>query len=139
VKGYYLSRLHCNPQLQGLPGPGPRPGLWPAHASRRRQTHAWHVVTPRGHGQNAHGGAGVDDLSTAENQNKARGNEPQASPIMPLYDDLGGEAEKGVLIGGANGAVKEDNVDGVTSLQWKKVLQNWLHSCARGHRTLGTT
>jgi hypothetical protein len=43
---------------------------------------------------------------------------------MPLYDDLGGEARKGVLIGGANDMVEEDNVDRETSLRWKKVLQN---------------
>jgi hypothetical protein len=43
------------------------------------------------------------------------------------------------LTGGADGAVEEDVVDGETPLQWKKVFQNWLPSCARGPRTLGTT
>jgi hypothetical protein len=102
--------------------PGPRPGLWPAHASWRWPTHARRMVTPRGHGQN-----------------KVRGNEPHSSAIMPLYDDLGEEAGKGVLTGGLDDAVEEDNVDGETSLQWKKVLQDQPHSCARGPRTLGTT
>jgi hypothetical protein len=119
--------------------PGPRPGLWPAHASWRWPTHARRMVTPRGHGQSAHGGAGVDGMSTVENQNKVRGNEPHSSAIMPLYDDLGEEAGKGVLTGGLDDAVEEDNVDGETSLQWKKVLQDQPHSCAKGPRTLGTT
>jgi hypothetical protein len=35
--------------------------------------------------------------------------------------------------------VEEDGVDEETSLQLKKVLQNWLPSYARRHRTLGTT
>jgi hypothetical protein len=81
----------------------------------------------------------VAPVSTAENRNKARGNEPHASAIMPLYDDLGGEARKGVLIGGADDMVEEDNVDRETSLRWKKVLQNRPPSCARGPRTLVTT
>jgi hypothetical protein len=48
----------------------------------------------RSHGKSGHGGIGVKGLSRAENQNKARGNEPHTSAIMPLYDDLGGEAGK---------------------------------------------
>jgi hypothetical protein len=44
--------------------------------------------------------------------------------VASLYDDLGVEAGKGVLPGGADGAVEEDDADGETSLQWKKVLQN---------------
>jgi hypothetical protein len=44
-----------------------------------------------------------------------------------------------VLIGEAVSATEEDSVDRETSLQWKKVLQNWLPSCTRGPRTLGTT
>jgi hypothetical protein len=44
-----------------------------------------------------------------------------------------------VLTGGADNAVEEDGVDGETPLQWMKVLLNWLPSCARGPRTLGTT
>jgi hypothetical protein len=44
-----------------------------------------------------------------------------------------------VLTRGADGTVEEDDVDRETPLQWKKVRQNWLPSCARGPRTLGTT
>jgi hypothetical protein len=44
-----------------------------------------------------------------------------------------------VLTGGADGAVEEDDADGETSLQWKKVLQNRPPRCVRGPRTLGTT
>jgi hypothetical protein len=115
------------------------PGLWSAHASRRCPMRARRVVTPHGHDQSTHGAAGVDGLSTVENQNKARGNGPQASAIMPLYDDLGGEGSNGVLTRGADGMVEEDGVNGETSLQWKMVLQNRPPSCARGPSTLGTT
>jgi hypothetical protein len=66
-------------------------------------------------------------------------NEPHASTIMLNYDDLGGEAKKEVLTGGADDAEEEDGDDRETSLQWKKVLQNQLPSCARGPSTLGTT
>jgi hypothetical protein len=44
-----------------------------------------------------------------------------------------------VLTGGANGAVEEDDINGETSLQWKKVLQNCLPSRARRPKTLITT
>jgi hypothetical protein len=139
MKCYYFSRAHCRPWLQGLPRPGPWLDLWPAHASRRWPARTQHVVTPCGRGQSAHGGADVDGLSTAENRNKARGNESHALAIMPLYDDLGGEAGKGMLTGEADDTVEEDDTDRETSLQWRKVLQNWFPSCARGPRTLGTT
>jgi hypothetical protein len=68
-----------------------------------------------------------------------RGKEPHTSAIMPPYGNLGGEAREGVLTGGVDSTVEEDDFDGETSLQWKKVLQNWLPSCARGPRTLGIT
>jgi hypothetical protein len=58
---------------------------------------------------------------------------------MLLQENLGGEAGKVVLTGEAVDAAEEDDVDGETLLQWKKVLQNWLPSCTRGPRTLGTT
>jgi hypothetical protein len=41
--------------------------------------------------------------------------------------------------GAVDGAVEEDNVNGETLLQWKKVIHNQLPSCARGPWTLGTT
>jgi hypothetical protein len=48
-----------------------------------------------------------------------------------LQENLGGEVGKVVLIGEAVSAAEEDNVDGETSLQRKKVLQYWLNSCTR--------
>jgi hypothetical protein len=47
----------------------------------------------------------------ARNRNKVRRNESHALAIMSRYEDLGGEAEKGVLIGGAYGEVEEDVID----------------------------
>jgi hypothetical protein len=58
---------------------------------------------------------------------------------MLLQENLGGEVGKVVLTGKVVGAMEQYDVDGETSLQWKKVLQNWLPSCTRGPRTLGTT
>jgi hypothetical protein len=43
-----------------------------------------------------------------------------------------------VVTVGVDGTVEEDGIDRETLLQWKKVLQNWLPSCARGPKTLGT-
>jgi hypothetical protein len=58
---------------------------------------------------------------------------------MPLQENLREEAGKVVLTGEAVDTTKEDDVNMETSMQWKKVLQNWLPSCTRGPRTLGTT
>jgi hypothetical protein len=58
---------------------------------------------------------------------------------MLLHENLGGEAGTVVLTGGADGTVEEDGVDWETPLRWKRVLQNWLPSCTRGPRTLGST
>jgi hypothetical protein len=58
---------------------------------------------------------------------------------MLLHENLGGEAGTVVLTGGADDTVEEDGVDGETPLRWKRVLQNWIPSCARGPRTLGST
>jgi hypothetical protein len=63
----------------------------------------------------------------------------RTSSYMLLQENHGGEVEKVVLTGEAVGAMEEDDVDGETSLQWKKVLQNHLLSSTRGPRTLGTT
>jgi hypothetical protein len=58
---------------------------------------------------------------------------------MLLQENLGWEVGKVVLTREVVGVMEQDNVDGETSLQWKKVLQNRLPSCTRGPRTLGTT
>jgi hypothetical protein len=78
-------------------------------------------------------------LSTAENQNKLRGNEPYTLAIMLLYEDLGGEAEKGVLSGEADDAVEEDDVDGETCKALAKRPLDGPSSCTRTRRTLGDT
>jgi hypothetical protein len=51
-----------------------------------------------------------------------------ASAYMLQQENLGGEARMAVLTGEAVGAAEEDDVDGETSLRWKKVLQNRLPS-----------
>jgi hypothetical protein len=60
------------------------------------------------HGKRSPSAAGVDGLSTVENQNKSRGNEPYTLAIRPLYEDLGGEVRKGVLTREADNAAKGD-------------------------------
>jgi hypothetical protein len=75
----------------------------------------------------------------AETRQFFRANSHWTSVYTLLQENPGGEAETVVLTGGADGVVEEDDVDGETPLQWKKVLQNWLPSCARGPGTLCTT
>jgi hypothetical protein len=65
---------------------------------------------------------------------KSRGNEPYTSEMMPLHENLGGEAGKVVLTGGVDGVREDDDVDEETPLLWKKVLQN--HFLA-AHENLG--
>jgi hypothetical protein len=77
------------------------------------------VVTLRGRDKSVHGGASVDGLPTAGNQNKVRGNKPRALAIMLCYEDLGGEAGKGVLTGGANG------IDGESLQGFGKMSLRW--------------
>jgi hypothetical protein len=67
----------------------------------------------------------VASTSMAESWTKTRGNEPYTSAITPLYEDLGGQARKGVLTRGADDAVDESGTDGEnlqdfgeTSLVW---------------------
>jgi hypothetical protein len=69
------------------------------------------MVTSCGHSWSTHGGASVHSITMARNRNKVRRNESHALAIMSRYEDLGGEAEKGVLIGGAYGEVEEDGID----------------------------
>jgi hypothetical protein len=52
---------------------------------------------------------------------------------MLLQENLGGEAGTVALTEGADDAVEEEGINGETPLQWKKVHQNQLPSCARGH------
>jgi hypothetical protein len=61
------------------------------------------------------------------------------SAYMPLQENLGGEARKVMLTREAVSAAEEDDVDGETSLQWKKLLQTRLPGCTRGPRSLGMT
>jgi hypothetical protein len=75
----------------------------------------------------------------AETQRFLRANGHWTSVYALLHENLGGEAETVVLTGGANDAVEEDDINGETSLQWKKVLQNCLPSRARRPKTLITT
>jgi hypothetical protein len=67
-------------------------------------------------------------------EKKSRGNEPYTSEMMPLHENLGGEAGKVVLTGGVDGVREDDDVDGESPLLWKKVLQN--HFLA-AHENLG--
>jgi hypothetical protein len=75
----------------------------------------------------------------AQNWNKSRGNEPYTSTITPLYEDLGGVVEKGVLTREADSVVEEDSVDGKTCKASAKYLLDGPSGCTRTRRTLGHT
>jgi hypothetical protein len=84
------------------PGPGLRPLASPhqpgtASACTVRGHHAW--ARPE-----QHGGELVADAMTAKVSNKPRGNGHWISAYIPLQENLGGEAGKGVLTEGADSA-----------------------------------
>jgi hypothetical protein len=67
----------------------------------------WREATMRGSGWSGHGGELTADSTMAEIINKSRGNGHWTLVYMPLQENLGGEARKGVLTrGGASAAAR---------------------------------
>jgi hypothetical protein len=84
-----------------------------------------------GHGQNGHGGESTVDSTPVKVSNKPRGNGHLTSAYMPLQENLGGDAEKGVLTGAELGSVVALGVEVDKRLEEEEIRQAWFSSCTR--------
>jgi hypothetical protein len=92
------------------------------------------VVTTRGYGQSGHGGAPIVDSTLAKVSNKPRENGHWTSAYMPLQENLGGEAGKGVLTGAELSSTAALDVEAKKWLEEEEVVRAWFSSYTRTTR-----
>jgi hypothetical protein len=85
----------------------------------------------RGHDQSGHGGEPTVDSTPVKVSNKLRGNGHWTLAYMPLQKNLGGEAEKGVLIGVELGSAAALGVEVDKWLEEEEVPRAWFSICTR--------
>jgi hypothetical protein len=83
------------------------------------------VVTPRGYGHSGHYGKLTTGSTTAETQRFLKAIGHWTSAYMLLQENVGGEAQKVVLTGGADDAGKEDDTDGDSLQDFCEMPLGW--------------
>jgi hypothetical protein len=83
----------------------------------------------RGRDQSGHGGEPTIDSTTAKVSNKPKGNGHWTSAYLPLQENLGGEAGKGVLTNAELYSVAALGVEADKWLEEEEVPRAWFSSC----------